>query len=344
MTRRMVRGRQTERGATRHSIAQDSASPRLSIVLPIFEEEAEIGALITGIIDTLSSEAESFEVIAVDDGSKDRTADVLRDLAERYPGRLRVARHLRNMGNGAALRTGIRVARGEIVVTMDADGQHSPGDIFRLTSLIPPNDLVIGARTIGYEGSLHRGAANTFFNWFASWLSRTKVEDLTSGFRALRRSIVLHFLPLFPFGFSAPTTVTLAFLKAGYNVAFLPIKVAQRASGKSKIRLWRDGTRFVTIILRMIMLYDPLRIFLPTGVILAFLGLLAWVAGVLNAGRLLLPNASILLFTGAIMTWLLGLIADQISGGRIHYRGDEYVMLLEDGSEGAKAENELPPT
>lgn len=342
MSRRGVQARTLQGSLKRDIKARGPLEPRLSVVLPIFEEEAEIGALISGIVDTLDSEGESYEIIAVDDGSQDRTPDVLRELRQVFSDRLRVARHLNNKGNGAALRTGIRIARGQIVVTMDADGQHSPADISKLSSQIPPFDLVIGARTLGYTGSWYRGAANRFYNWFASWLSMTRVEDLTSGFRAMRRSVVLHFLPLFPTGFSAPTTVTLAFLKAGYNVAFLPIHVGQRASGTSKIKLWRDGTRFVTIILRMIMLYDPLRIFLPTGVILAFTGLLAWAAGVMNAGRLLLPNSAILLFAGAIMTWLLGLIADQISGGRIPYHGDEYLMLLEDGSEEARAEHELP--
>ncbi|HLC02298.1 MAG TPA: glycosyltransferase family 2 protein [Anaerolineales bacterium] len=342
MSRRPVRGSDAEARPASGVRTRGTPDPHLSIILPIFEEEAEIGGLISGIVDTLDSEGASFEVIAVDDGSQDETAAVLRSLQERYPDRLRVARHLQNKGNGAALRTGIRLAHGEIVVTMDADGQHSPDDISKLSSLIPPYDLAIGARTLFYTGSWYRGAANRFYNRFASWLSKTNVEDLTSGFRAMRRSVVLHFLPLFPSGFSAPTTVTLAFLKAGYNVAFLPIRVGQRASGRSKIKLWSDGTRFVTIILRMIMLYDPLRIFLPTGAVLAFTGVLAWVAGVLNAGRLLLPNSAILLLAGAIMTWLLGLIADQISGGRIQYHGDEYVMLLEDGLEEAKAEHELP--
>lgn len=342
MRRRTLGSRPAQKTAGRIARSKSPIEPRFSVVLPIFNEEAEIGALVTRIVETLDTEGESFEVIAVDDGSSDGTADVLRDLRQAYPDRLRVVRHLHNKGNGAALRTGIRIARGEIVVTMDADGQHSPEDISKLASMIPPFDLVIGARTLDYTGSWYRGAANRFYNRFSSWLSATQVDDLTSGFRAMRRSVVLHFLPLFPNGFSAPTTVTLTFLKAGYNVAFLPIHVGQRASGTSKIRLWSDGTRFITIILRMIMLYDPLRIFLPAGLFMAVIGVLAWVAGVLNAGRLLLPNSAILLFAGTIMTWLLGLIADQIAGSRIQYHGDEYVVMLEDGSEEARAEHELP--
>jgi glycosyltransferase involved in cell wall biosynthesis len=243
------------------------------------------------------------------------------------PGHLRIVRHLSNKGNGAALRSGIRVARGEIVVTMDADGQHAPEEIPMLLHQMPPYDLVVGARTGSYAGSWYRGIANRFYNVFASWLSRTEIADLTSGFRAMRRDVAVHFLPLFPRGFSAPTTTTLAFLKAGYNVSFVPIHVGERQSGKSKIRLWEDGIRFVLVILRMILLFDPLRVFLPLGVLLMGLGLLAWMAGVLAAQRIVLPNSAIFLFSSAIFVWLLGILSDQISTQRIPYYGDESVIV-----------------
>lgn len=299
----------------------------ISVVLPIFEEGETIKSLIPSIIHVLSTHGSSFEVIAVDDGSEDDSLRVLRELKQAYPDRLKIVKHLYNKGNGASLRTGIRVAKGIIVVTMDADAQHDPEDILKLLVEIPPYDLVIGARTEGYKGSWSRGVANRFYNWFASWLSRTEVKDLTSGFRAMRREAVLHFLPLFPNGFSAPTTTTLAFLKASYNVTFIPIHVGMRAAGKSKISLWGDGTQFIMIILRMIMLYDPLRIFFPSGVVLSFLGFLAGFAGILNAQRLVLPNSAILLFLAAILTWLLGLIASQVASTLIHYHGDETIIL-----------------
>ncbi len=216
---------------------------------------------------------------------------------------------------------------------MDADGQHAPEYILRLASLIPPYDLVIGTRTSAYQGPFYRTAANHFYNWFASWLSQTEVRDLTSGFRAMRRSLVQHFLHLFPSGFSAPTTITLAFLKAGYNVAFEPITVRQRTAGKSKIRPWRDGTRFVMLTLRMIMLYDPLRIFLPSSMVLGLLGVAAWIAGVANAGRLVVPNSTIFLFTAGLMTWLLGLVSGQVADGLIFYHGDETVVFEEGAQE-----------
>jgi glycosyltransferase involved in cell wall biosynthesis len=301
----------------------------LSVVLPVFEEQERIEALLHDLVQTLQATGRSFEVIAVDDGSSDATAEALQRALDAAPGVLRVARHLQNRGNGAALRTGIRLAQGELVVTMDADGQHNPADIAGLLEQIPPYDLVVGARTQGYRGSWYRGLANGFYNRFASWLTRRPIADLTSGFRAMRREVVNHFLPLFPEGFSAPTTTTMAFLKAGYNVTFVPIQVGQRTAGQSKIRLWRDGARFLTIILRMIMLYDPLRIFLPVGSWLAVLGLAAWIAGLWAAGRLVVPNSAIFLFSAALMTWLLGLVSDQIAGSRVQYHGDETIYLLE---------------
>jgi glycosyltransferase involved in cell wall biosynthesis len=308
-------------------IERGSDEIEISVVLPIFNERETIKSLIPSIIHVLSEHGSSFEVIAVDDGSEDDSLSVLRDLKQTHPDTLKVVRHLHNKGNGASLRTGIRVAQGVIVITMDADAQHDPEYILKLLAEIPPYDLVIGARTEGYRGSWSRGVANRFYNWFASWLSRTEVKDLTSGFRAMRREAVLHFLPLFPNGFSAPTTTTLAFLKAGYNVTFLPIHVGKRAAGKSKISLWSDGTQFIMIILRMIMLYDPLRIFYPSGVVLSLLGILAWFAGILNAQRLVLPNSAILLFLAAILTWLLGLIASQVASTLIHYHGDETIII-----------------
>jgi glycosyltransferase involved in cell wall biosynthesis len=297
---------------------------RVSVVLPVFEEAALLEPLISRIEATMKRERLSFEVIAVDDGSQDDTQTVLGELATSH--HLIVVRHLINRGNGAALRSGIRVAKGEIVVTMDADGQHAPEDIPTLLREMPPYDLVIGARSGSYAGPWYRGMANGFYNRFSSWLSRTKIDDLTSGFRAMRRDVAVHFLPLFPQGFSAPTTTTLAFLKAGYNVAFVPIHVEQRMGGHSKIRLWEDGIRFLMVIVRMIILYDPMRIFFPVGALLTVLGLLAWIAGIVHAQRLVFPNSTIFLFSSTLLVWLLGLVADQISSTRVHYQGDETIV------------------
>ena len=306
---------------------------RVSVVLPVYEEAVLLEGLLSRIEATLRRQRVSFEIVVVDDGSNDETREVLHDLMSRHRRHLVVVRHRVNKGNGAALRSGIRVAQGNIVVTMDADGQHSPEEIPSLLRAVPSYDLVVGARTGSYSGSWYRGAANNFYNAFSSWLSRTEIKDLTSGFRAMRREVVLHFLPLFPQGFSAPTTTTLAFLKAGYNVAFVPIHVSQRASGESKIRLWDDGARFVLVILRMIVLYDPLRVFLPLGLLLMAVGLVAWVAGVVAAQRIVFPNSAIFLFSTAVLIWMLGFVSDQISTLRIPYFGDENVLMGGDQEE-----------
>jgi glycosyltransferase involved in cell wall biosynthesis len=308
---------------------QNQPDPYLSVILPVYNESDTIEQLIPEIIQTLNAHQDRFEVIAVDDGSNDETSQVLWELKQSFPDQLRVARHLYNRGNGAALRSGSRIARGEILVYMDSDGQHAPEDIKELISNIPPFDLVIGARTKGYKGSWYRNAANWIYNRFASWLSNTEVVDLTSGFRALRRSAASHFIHLYPNGFSAPTTITLSFIKAGYNVAYVPVDVDPRTTGRSKIRLWHDGLRFVIIILRMVTLYDPLRVFLPVGFGLTVLGIVAWIAGLIQANRLVLPNSAIFLFISAVLTWLLGLVSSQIASTRIYYHGDETLLIDE---------------
>lgn len=310
--------------------SSEQEGPYISVVLPVFSEEEGIKTLIPSIVTALQKMEREFEIIAVDDGSQDQSLAVLLELRQDYPEELRVAHHLINRGNGAALRTGIGLARGRIIVTLDADGQHDPEEIPILIKEIPPYDLVIGTRTSIYQGSWYRGLANSFYNRFASWLTREEIKDLTSGFRAMRRKAVLHFLPLFPNGFSAPTTTTMAFLKAGYDVKFIPIDVKPRRSGKSKIHLWRDGVRFIMIILRMIMLYDPLRIFLPLGVLSCLLGVATWITGIIFAERLVFPNSTIFLFSTALTTWLLGLIAAQISSSRVHSYGDGSVEVYQD--------------
>jgi hypothetical protein len=156
--------------------------------------------------------------------------------------------------------------------------------------------------------------------------------DLTSGFRAMRREAVMHFLPIYPAGFSSPTTVTMGFLKAGYSVAYIPIDVRARTLGKSKINVLKDGRRFVVIILRMIMLFDPLRIFLPVATMLFLLALITMVAGVWAAGRPVVPGSSVVLFIASLLAILLGLVSTQISNSLIPYYGDEYVHLHEASS------------
>jgi len=304
--------------------------PAITVILPIYNEAENLEKLIVDIIGTLENCGITFEVMAVNDGSKDNTLTILKSLQQKYPKNLRIASHVVNKGNGAALRTGIRHARGDIVVTMDADGQHNPKDIVELVSHIPPFDMVVAARTKGYQGKWHRNLANRLYNGLASWLTQIEILDLTSGFRAIRRAAVSHFLHIYPSGFSAPTTITMALLKAGYNVTFIPIEVKPRAKGKSKINLFHDGGRFITIILRVIMLYDPLRIFIPATITLLLLGIITMIIGIIVAQRLVVPGSSIVLFMSSLMIFLLGLVSSQISNATIFYFGDESVMLYEE--------------
>ena len=301
----------------------------ISLVLPVYNEQATIEKCIEEAFEVLQEYGLPFEIIAVDDGSEDQSGEILQGLRVRYRAYLRIAKHLHNKGNGAALRTGIRLSRGEVVVTMDTDGQHSPREIPNLLAKIPPYDMVVGARPAGYRGSLYRNLANRFYNRFASWLAQYPIQDLTSGYRAMRRTSVTHFLPIYPAGFSSPTTVTLAFLKAGYSVAYVPIKVEPRTKGTSKIDIFRDGGRFLVIILRMIILYDPLRIFLPVTLLLFILGSLSMVVGIWAAERLVVPGSAVVLFIAAVLSFLMGLLSHQISAASIPYYGDEFIYLYE---------------
>jgi glycosyltransferase involved in cell wall biosynthesis len=306
-----------------------TSNPSLTIVLPVYNEES-IEEIIVGIIDTLLLSNRTFEVLAVNDGSKDNTLTILRSLQTKHPQHLRIASHVVNKGNGAALRTGIRHAKGDIVVTMDADGQHNPQDILELITHIPPFDMVVAARTKSYQGSWHRNLANRIYNSLASWLTQVDIQDLTSGFRAMRRTAVTHFLHIYPSGFSTPTTITMALLKAGYSILFIPIDVKPRTKGKSKINIFSDGGRFVTIILKVIMLYDPLRIFIPTTIFLLILGIATMALGILAAHRLVVPGSSVVLFITSLMIFLLGLVSSQISNATIFYFGDESIMIYEE--------------
>jgi glycosyltransferase involved in cell wall biosynthesis len=228
-----------------------------------------------------------------------------------------VVHHPYSKGNGAAIKTGARAASGEIIVFMDADGQHDPADITRLLEVLEQgHDMVVGARQKGSQASLGRGLANGFYNKLASWMTGHRVEDLTSGFRAVRADKFREFLYLLPNGFSYPTTSTMAFFRAGYSVAYVPIHAAQRI-GKSHIRLLRDGTRFLLIIFKIGTLFSPVKIFAPVALAM-FLLASGWYGYTLYSfGRF--TNMSALLYSGAVMVFLMGLISEQITA--LMYKG-----------------------
>ncbi|TDS82492.1 glycosyltransferase family 2 protein [Comamonas sp. JUb58] len=279
----------------------------LSIVLPAKNESAAIGNTVRGIVN-LYPEA---EVIVVNDGSTDSTAEVAMAAGAK------VVQHIYSKGNGASIKTGARAATGQIIVFLDADGQHNPADIEYLLQKIGEGyDMVVGARQKGSQASLGRGIANSAYNRLASWMTGHKVADLTSGFRAVKAEKFREFLYLLPNGFSYPTTSTMAFFRAGYSVAYVPIHAAKRI-GKSHINVLRDGARFFLIIFKIGTLFSPLKIFAPVALAMFVLASTWYGWTWWSYGRF--TNMSALLYTGSVMVFLMGLISEQITA--LMYKG-----------------------
>ncbi|MAP31379.1 MAG: glycosyl transferase [Marinobacter sp.] len=275
----------------------------VSIVIPAKNEAQSLELLIPKILACL----ETAEIIVVDDGSSDSTSDVCRKFG------IRVVCHPYSKGNGAAIKTGLRAATKDIVVCMDADGQHRPEDIGALLDKMNESyDMVVGARDHEGQAGLHRSMANGFYNRFASWMVGHKIGDLTSGFRAVRRRKFLEFISLLPNKFSYPTTITMSFFRAGYSVAYVPITVLKRAEGsKSHINLWKDGLRFLLIIFKIGTLFSPLKLFFPISLGLGGGSLSYYGYTYLTDGRF--TNMGALLFTTAILVFLMGLVSEQIT-------------------------------
>lgn len=280
---------------------------QVSVVIPAYNEADAIAAVIAD----LRAAATWHEVIVVDDGSSDDTAS----RAAAAGGT--VVRHPYNKGNGASVKTGIRTATGEYVLIMDGDGQHRPEDARRIAARLGEYDLVIGARSRSTQATSTRRYGNGALNRLAGYLTDRDIPDLTSGFRAARRAHLREFIHLLPNGFSTPTTTTLAFIKAGYNVTFEPIEARQRL-GQSKIRLARDGAKFLMIILRIVTMFSPLRVFVPVS--LASFAIGAGYAIWTIATQLHITNSSVLLIIFAVIVFLVGLISEQISALRFEGR------------------------
>lgn len=286
----------------------------VSVIIPAHNEAQNIGNVISGI----KALHPDFEIILINDGSTDDTAEVAKEAGAI------IYSHPYNIGNGAAVKSGIRIASGDILILMDGDGQHLPQDIGRLLEYIPDYDMVIGARPKGYQASLSRAFGNKLLNWLASYVSRFSVEDLTSGFRAIKTDIAHNLLSLLPNSYSYPTTLTLGVLRSGRSVKYIPIDIQRRQRGKSKVQPLRDGVRFFMIILKICALYSPLRIFLPISFGIFFTGLAYYLYTFFTAGRF--TNMSALLFTTSILIFMLGLISEQISQMRFERsEGDKFI-------------------
>ena len=284
------------------------ADPRdVSIVIPACNEAQAIAA----VVGELAAAAPWREILVIDDGSTDGTG------AQAESAGARVIRHPYNKGNGASVKTGIRAATGTYILIIDGDGQHPPADALRLTSRLGEYDLVIGARTSETHAGLARRAGNAALNWLASYLAEREIPDLTSGFRAARRDGLQEFIHMLPNGFSTPTTTTLAFIKAGYNVGFEPVHARERA-GASKIRFSREGVKFALIVLRVVTIYSPFRVFLPIAATTFLLG--AGYAAWTIVTQRHIANSSVLLITLAVIVFLIGLVSEQISALRFEGR------------------------
>ncbi|WP_257222517.1 MULTISPECIES: glycosyltransferase family 2 protein [unclassified Acinetobacter] len=284
-------------------------SRKISVILPAKNESGAVGKTVSDILQLGLVE----EIIVVNDGSTDRTKEVAEQAGAK------VVTHSYSKGNGAAIKTGARTATGDVIIFMDADGQHNPQDIPRLIEKIEQGyDLVVGARQKGSQASIGRGVANALYNNLATYMTEQKVEDLTSGFRAVRADKFREFLYLLPNGFSYPTTSTMAFFRAGYSVTYVPIHAAKRI-GKSHIQPLKDGVRFFLIIFKIATLFSPLKMFLPIAILLFMIGT-GWYGYTLwDAGRF--TNMSALLYTGSVMVFLMGLISEQITA--LMYKDDK---------------------
>src|SRR5690554_74513 len=272
-----------------------------SVVIPAKNESATIGSVVSNIMQLAGCE----EVIVVDDGSNDGTGLIAAEQGAK------VIRHPYSKGNGASIKTGTRAAGEDVLVFMDADGQHAPADIPHLVEVLSQGyDMVVGARQKGSQASVGRGLANRLYNQLASYMTGQKVEDLTSGFRAAKRERFLEFLNLLPNGFSYPTTSTMAFFRAGYSVGYVPINAAKR-EGKSHIKPLQDGVRFLLIIFKIGTLYSPLKLFVPIAAALFLTGIGYYGYTFSTMGRF--TNMSALLLTTSLIIFMVGLVSEQIT-------------------------------
>lgn len=291
---------------------RSSHVPHVSIIIPAYNEAGVIGS----VLDQIRALKLDAEIILINDGSTDATSDEARTRKG-----VRVIEHPYNIGNGAAVKTGIRAARGEVILMMDGDGQHKPADIPRLLEHSQRYDMVVGARTSASDAQAHRTLANQFYNLFASYIVGHRVEDLTSGFRAVRAPIAKSFWYLLPNGFSYPTTLTLALFRGGYSVRYEPIIAAAR-TGKSKIKLVQDGPGFVLTMMRISTVFSPLKIFLPVTFALLIPGAAYMTYSLMALHRFSALSGVLILV--AIFMFMLGLISEQIALLRMSQIGHYY--------------------
>lgn len=283
---------------------------KISIVLPAKNEATGLQNLLP----LLRRKFEGAQILVIDDGSTDDTIEICKRVG------VEVISHSYPKGNGAAIKTGARHAIGETLVFLDADGQHQPEDVARVLATLNEggHDMVVGARDRKSQAGFHRATANGFYNRLASWMVGHNIPDLTSGLRAVDANKFRKFLHLLPNGFSYPTTITMSFFRAGYSVSYIPISAAKR-KGKSHLRIFRDGARFLVIIFKIGTLYSPLKLFVPISTAFFVTGLGYYLYTYLTIGRF--TNMTALLFISSIMVFLIGLVSEQITA--LNFRDSE---------------------
>jgi glycosyltransferase involved in cell wall biosynthesis len=289
----------------------DFQSP-VSIIIPVYNEEAVIGSVLEGLREWRARA----EIIVIDDASTDRSAEIAARAG------VRVIRHRVNKGYGAALKTGIRAAVGDVIVMMDADGEHDTAQIQRLLDAMGDNDMVVGARGKGSHAPLMRRPGKWILSQVANYLAQTNIPDLNSGFRAFRKDIARLFLHILPNGFSFSTTLTLALFKEGFNIAYVPIITTPRVGSPSTVNPLRDGINTLMLIIRIIALFDPIKVFLPTSLALFLVGVSYWIgSGVFRYASHIepafhIPTGAMLVMLSAVIVFMFGILADQVSAIR----------------------------
>ena len=277
---------------------------KISVIIPTYNEALGLPKILADLKAVMESLGQPHEILVVDDGSTDGTGDLAKSAGAR------VIRHPYNIGNGAAIKTAVRASKGEILVLMDGDGQHQPREIPKLLAGITEYDMVVGARLGSHKSSLHRLLANKVFNLLATYVTHQRIPDLTSGFRVIKRAVARRFVYLLPNTFSYPTTITMALIKAGYSVNYVPIEI-ERREGKSKIRIFADGWRFFIIIIKIATLFSPFKVFLPISLISLFMGLTYGAYMIIFFSHF--SPMVLLLFLTSMIVFLMGLIAEEIN-------------------------------
>jgi glycosyltransferase involved in cell wall biosynthesis len=291
-------------------VTSDQTS-KITIIIPAYNAQASIGSVLEGLREWRARA----EIVVIDDGSTDRTVEIAMGAG------VRVIRHRVNKGYGAALKTGIRAAAGDIIVMMDADGEHDAAQIACLLDALGDNDMVVGARGKGSHLPLLRRPGKWLLSVVANYLAQTQIPDLNSGLRAFRKEVAQRFLHILPNGFSFTTTLTLALFKEGYNTAYVPITTARNVAA-STVNPMHDGINTLALIVRIIALFDPVRVFLPTSIALFLIGALYWIgSGIFRYSQRIepafhIPSGAVLVLVSSVVVFMFGILADQVSAIR----------------------------